>query len=109
MQTGNAAEVQFGVYGTGRSLAASCSAGISQLPVRLDGCAVPASEYAVAEAATPPATAAPASTPSALPPAAARDRPRTPGARVAGDRASRPAATSRSPPMKMSCAIETAE
>ena len=85
MHTRNAAPVQTGVYGIGRSLAASCSAGITQ-PVSWLYVAVPASENAVAEAATPPATAAAATARSShrrSRPGTGRGR-RAPGPRVPG-------------------------
>ena len=96
--------VQSGVYGTGWSSAASCSAGISQ-PVARENRAVPASENAVADAATPHAMPTAATTVSHRRPA--KDRPRTPGTRAAGSRASRPTMTSSTPPMNMTCAMET--
>src|ERR1700722_19513313 len=75
--------LQSGVYGTGWSSAASCSAGISQ-PVVAENRALPASEYAVADAATPHATPTAATIVSHRRPAA-KDSPRTPGTRAAGD------------------------
>jgi len=104
MHTRNPDVAHTGVYGTGRSLAASCRAGIDQ-PVALAYCAVPASENAVAEAATPQATRTAPVTVTRFP-TPPRERPRRPPP-VTGDRASRPAITMMTPPMNMTCAIAT--
>ncbi len=104
--------MQSWVTGTGRSLAAECSAGICHPPTA-SGFAVPASANAVQDAATPHATRMNAtersSQPSLRASTAGNDLrpPADAGWRSAATRPSTPNNATAIPPMNMTCVIGT--
>ena len=94
---------QSGVYGIGWSLAASCSAGMSQPETPIF--AVPASANPVAAAATPAASNATPATNSQRPTRLTADKSPRYERRKTGASASTPSSATVIPPMNMTCVI----